>query len=160
FDFKTVPDVPINATAIGGTQNSSRDKLFVATGSVVKGYNRYGKQFLDFQTNKTEPITSMAICDLEMVLCDSYTLNHFHDCTSANAYTCEERINDVACLPVKWGRPMVIIIACNDYSLRVVHDSMPKYKTMAGGIPYTLLVAGHHEDGNAHHCTFSTLDVL
>jgi len=44
---------------LGGPSGQPRDRIFISSGSIVKGYNRRGKQFLDFNTNTTEPVRSL-----------------------------------------------------------------------------------------------------
>lgn len=37
----------------------AKDKIFVATGNVVRGFTKKGKTFLEFDTNLAEPIQCM-----------------------------------------------------------------------------------------------------
>lgn len=57
--FKTLPGPSISRLALGGIEGTLRDKIFVASGAEVRGYNKKGKQFLGFDTNLTESIKSM-----------------------------------------------------------------------------------------------------
>ena len=38
-----------------------KDKIFTGSGKDVRGYTKKGKLFLNFDTNLTEPITSLSI---------------------------------------------------------------------------------------------------
>ena len=44
---------------LGGPPGKIRDRIFVSSGAVVKGYSKKGKEFLDFNTNLTEQIRTM-----------------------------------------------------------------------------------------------------
>ena len=57
--FKTLPSNSISRLELGGIDGASREKIFVASGAEVRGYNKKGKQFLGFDTNLTESIQSM-----------------------------------------------------------------------------------------------------
>ena len=57
--FKTLPGQKVTRLELGGPVGQARDRLFLASGSQVKGYTKKGKQFLDFNTNLTEQIKTM-----------------------------------------------------------------------------------------------------
>jgi Bardet-Biedl syndrome 7 protein len=57
--FKTLPTSSISRLELGGIDGPSREKIFVASGAEIRGYNKKGKQFLGFDTNLTESIQSM-----------------------------------------------------------------------------------------------------
>lgn len=57
--FKTLPGTKLTRLELGGPVDKARDRIFVASGSDVRGFSKKGKQFLDFKTNLTEPIKSM-----------------------------------------------------------------------------------------------------
>jgi Bardet-Biedl syndrome 7 protein len=67
--------------------NTIQDKTFVASGAQVRGYSRKGKQFLSFESNMTETITSMFIYGVDMFLVGRNTLYHFHDCVEKSVIT-------------------------------------------------------------------------
>lgn len=54
--FKTLPGVKLTRLELAG---GAKERLFVSSGTVVRGFNKKGKQFLDFDTNLTEPIQKM-----------------------------------------------------------------------------------------------------
>ena len=57
--FKTLSSSAITRLELGGPSGQPRDRIFVSSGAIVKGYTRRGKQFLDFNTNTTEAIRSL-----------------------------------------------------------------------------------------------------
>jgi len=57
--FKTLCGSSITRLELGGPSGQTRDRIFVASGAVVRGYTRRGKQFLDFNTNTTEAVRSL-----------------------------------------------------------------------------------------------------
>lgn len=68
--FKTLPSSSrITHIDLGGPAGSVQDKIFVAIGSEIQGFTKKGKQFLKFETNLTEEVSTQAkteyICTLE-----------------------------------------------------------------------------------------------
>lgn len=59
--FKTLPGPKIARLELGGALNTPQEKVFVATGSEVRGFTKRGKQFLSFETNLTEDIKAMCV---------------------------------------------------------------------------------------------------
>ena len=57
--FKTLPGTKITRMELGGPAGGSKDRIFVAAGTEVRGFSKKGKQFLTFETNLTEPIKAM-----------------------------------------------------------------------------------------------------
>jgi hypothetical protein len=57
--FKTLPGTAATCVELGGPTGQPRDRIFVSSGTVVRGYNRKGKVFLDFNTNAAETIRSL-----------------------------------------------------------------------------------------------------
>lgn len=57
--FKTLPGEKIARLELGGALNTLQEKIFVASGSEVRGFTKRGKQFLSFDTNLTESIKAM-----------------------------------------------------------------------------------------------------
>lgn len=44
---------------LGGPVGGAKERIFVACGAEVQGYTKKGKQFLGFDTNMTDNISSM-----------------------------------------------------------------------------------------------------
>lgn len=57
--FKSLPGLAVSRLELGGPLGQPKDRIFVSSGSVVRGYSKKGKQFLDFNTNITESIKNM-----------------------------------------------------------------------------------------------------
>jgi len=57
--FKTLSSSAVTRLELGGPSGQPRDRIFISSGAIVKGYTRRGKQFLDFNTNTTEPVRSL-----------------------------------------------------------------------------------------------------
>uniref|UniRef100_A0A8C9LCR3 Bardet-Biedl syndrome 7 n=1 Tax=Pavo cristatus TaxID=9049 RepID=A0A8C9LCR3_PAVCR len=66
--FKTLPGPKISRLELGGALNTPQEKVFVATGSEVRGFTKRGKQFLSFETNLTEDIKAMCVQCLVFVV--------------------------------------------------------------------------------------------
>ncbi|KAH7731678.1 CBN-OSM-12 protein [Aphelenchoides avenae] len=140
--FKTPPGPPISCVRLGGALQTTQDKTFVAADAEVKGYSRKGKQFLAFQTNMTERITSMFVYGVDMFLCGRNSFYHFHDCIEKSSYVCADRITDVLCLPVTeggWvGRGITPVLACEDKSLKVLSGNSVSCELHLTDVPNTL----------------------
>ena len=59
IQFKTLPGPKISCMQLAGVDGTPSDKIFVASENEVRGYTEKGKLFLSFDTNLTEPISSM-----------------------------------------------------------------------------------------------------
>lgn len=57
--FKTLPGQKISRLELGGPPGVIKEKIFIASGSEVRGYSKKGKQFLVFDTSSTETVQSM-----------------------------------------------------------------------------------------------------
>ena len=57
--FKTLPGTKIGRLELGGPIGQTRDRVFLSSGTVVRGYTKKGKQFLNFETNLTEQVKTM-----------------------------------------------------------------------------------------------------
>lgn len=64
--FKTLCGSPVTRLELGGPTGHVRDRIFVSSDAIIRGYTRRGKQFLDFNTNTTEAIRSLY--DIDAVL--------------------------------------------------------------------------------------------
>lgn len=76
---------------------------------------------------------------VDMFICGSYSMNHFHDCAEVHYFLCGDRINDVLCLPVvegSWvGRGITPVLACDDRTLKILKGSTVDYIIEVGGAP-------------------------
>lgn len=57
--FKTLPGQKIARMDLGGAVGTPQEKIFVCSGSQVRGFTKKGKQFLTFEANLTENINAM-----------------------------------------------------------------------------------------------------
>lgn len=57
--FKTLPGQKISRMDLGGALGTPQEKIFVCSGSQVRGFTKKGKQFLTFEANLTESINAM-----------------------------------------------------------------------------------------------------
>lgn len=57
--FKTLPGPKISRMDLGGAVGTPQEKIFVCSGSQVRGFTKKGKQFLTFDANLTESINAM-----------------------------------------------------------------------------------------------------
>lgn len=57
--FKSLPGQKISRLELGGALGTLQEKIFVSSGSEVRGYTKKGKQFLTFEANLTESINAM-----------------------------------------------------------------------------------------------------
>ncbi|KAI6213926.1 hypothetical protein M3Y94_00209100 [Aphelenchoides besseyi] len=140
--FKNPPGPPISFVRLGGALQTIQDKTFVASGAQVRGYSRKGKQFLSFESNMAETISSMYIYGVDMFLVGRNTLYHFHDCIEKNNYMCTDQITDILCLPVVeggWvGRGVTPVISCEDKTIKVLQDNKLAYEVLLGDVPNVL----------------------
>ena len=89
FVFRTLPGQKVNRTELGGALGTVRDKIFVATGSEIKGFTKKGKMFLQFETNLAESIQSMHISGSNLMVCGNYVYNHYNDCRDTSLLVTE-----------------------------------------------------------------------
>ncbi|XP_073197133.1 BBSome complex member BBS7 isoform X3 [Lepidochelys kempii] len=154
--FKTLPGQRITRLELGGALNTPQEKIFVATGSEVRGFTKRGKQFLSFETNLTENIKAMHISGADLFLCASYIYNHYCDCKDQHYYLSGDKINDVLCLPVEKLSCIRPILACQDRVLRVLQGSDLLYEVEVSGPPTVLAL----NNGNGGILCIDNFDIL
>ncbi|XGW11638.1 hypothetical protein V3C99_012819 [Haemonchus contortus] len=140
--YKTLPGPPIEALCLGGALGTLQDKVFVASGSNVRGIGKKGKQFFSFDTSMAETAKRMFIHGVDLLLTGQKSVNHYHDCADANYVLCPGDILDVVCLISStgaWsGRPFTTIVACADATIRVIEGSNIAYEVQLSSVPLTL----------------------
>lgn len=57
--FKAHCPQKVTRLVLAGQIGGQKDRIFVSTGSEVKAFTKKGKNFLNFNTNMTEPVQSM-----------------------------------------------------------------------------------------------------
>ncbi|PIK61079.1 putative Bardet-Biedl syndrome 7 protein [Apostichopus japonicus] len=136
--FKTLPGTKITRVELGGALGSPSDKVFIATGSEVRGFTKKGKQFLGYDTNLTESIKTMWVSGSHLFLGGNYIFNHYIDCKDEDYYLCSDRINDILCLPMDRIQEVTPVLACQDRVLRVLNKSNMLYEFEVTGPPQSL----------------------
>ncbi|XP_022086868.1 Bardet-Biedl syndrome 7 protein homolog [Acanthaster planci] len=156
--FKTLPGPKINRLELGGALGTPPDKVFVTSGSEVKGFTKKGKQFLGFDTNLTESIKTMWVCGSHLFLGGNYIFNHYVDCKDENYYLCSDRINDIVCLPLSRVKEVTPVLACQDRVLRVLDASNLLYEVEVAGPPQTLCLFADEGGEDGEEVLYGTSD--
>ncbi|KAM4808655.1 BBSome complex member BBS7 isoform 1-T3 [Rhinophrynus dorsalis] len=156
--FKTLPGQKISRLELGGALGTVQEKIFVATGSEVRGFTKRGKQFLSFETNLTESIKAMHICGSDLFLCASYIYNHYCDCKDQHYFLSGDKISDVLCLPVEKLERIIPILACQDRVLRVLEGSDLMYEVEVPGPPSVLALNNGNGGESGEELLYGTSD--
>ncbi|KAI6218532.1 hypothetical protein M3Y99_01702500 [Aphelenchoides fujianensis] len=143
--FKNPPGPPISFVRLGGALHTVQDKTFVASGAQVRGFSKKGKQFLSFESNLAEVITSMYVYGVDMFLVGTQLalpLPRLRREEQPATYLCSDLITDVICLPViegGWvGRGVTPVISCEDKTIKVLQENKLTYEVLLGDVPNVL----------------------
>ncbi|XP_034454534.1 Bardet-Biedl syndrome 7 protein [Hippoglossus hippoglossus] len=136
--FKTLPGQKISRMDLGGAAGTPQEKIFVCSGSQVRGFTKKGKQFLTFDANLTENINAMHVSGADLFVCASYIYNHYCDCKDQDYYLSGDKINDIACLSSENLTRQIPVLACQDRVLRVLQGSELVYDIEVPGPPSVL----------------------
>ncbi|XP_060035115.1 Bardet-Biedl syndrome 7 protein isoform X2 [Erinaceus europaeus] len=156
--FKTLPGQKIARLELGGTLHMPQEKIFIATGSEIRGFTKRGKQFLSFETNLTESIKAMHVSGSDLFLSASYIYNHYCDCKDQHYYLSGDKINDVICLPVERVPHITPVLACQDRVLRVLQGSDVIYEIEVPGPPTVLALHNGNGGDSGEDLLFGTSD--
>lgn len=143
--FKSLPGLAVSRLQLGGPLGQLKDRIFVSSGSVVRGYSKKGKQFLDFNTNITESIKNMYVEGADLVLSGDYIYHHYCDCKDISYFLCDDKINDVICLPMEKVPDLTPVLACNDGVLRIFQNGEQACRMDVARSPQTLCL--YQNDG-------------
>ncbi|XP_027010318.1 Bardet-Biedl syndrome 7 protein isoform X1 [Tachysurus fulvidraco] len=143
--FRSLPGQKISRLELGGALGTPQEKIFVCSGSEVRGYTKKGKQFLSFGANLTESINAMRVSGSDLFVCASYIYNHYCDCKDQDYFLSGDKINDIVCLPVETVGRTVPVLACQDRVLRILQGSELLYAFEISGPPSVL--EPHNRDG-------------
>uniref|UniRef100_A0A671W8M7 Bardet-Biedl syndrome 7 protein homolog n=1 Tax=Sparus aurata TaxID=8175 RepID=A0A671W8M7_SPAAU len=143
--FKTLPGQKIARMDLGGAAGTPQEKIFVCSGSQVRGFTKKGKQFLTFEANLTESINAMHVSGADLFVCASYIYNHYCDCKDQDYYLSGDKINDITCLTSENLTRLVPVLACQDRVLRVLQGSELAYDIEVPGPPSVLEL--YNKDG-------------
>ena len=115
------------------TISGSLDKaaVFLAVGSSIKGVTKRGKDFFKLDTSHTEQIMHLHVLGTNLWSAGAYTLNCYASANNAIAdkyyFVCEDKINEMIVhhgdLANEGRIEPIVIIACNDCSIKVINDS-------------------------------------
>nr|XP_061793449.1 Bardet-Biedl syndrome 7 protein [Nerophis lumbriciformis] len=136
--FKTLPGEKISRMDLGGAAGTPQEKIFVCSGSQVRGFTKKGKQFLTFDANLTESINAMYVSGADLFVCASYIYNHYCDCKDQDYYLSGDKINDIVSLSSENLARSVPVLACQDRVLRVLQGSELAYEVEVPGQPSVL----------------------
>ncbi|XP_061541807.1 Bardet-Biedl syndrome 7 protein isoform X2 [Phycodurus eques] len=136
--FKTLPGQKISRMDLGGVAGTPQEKIFVCSGSQVRGFTKKGKQFLTFDANLTESINAMHVTGADLFVCASYIYNHYCDCKDQDYFLSGDKINDIVCLTSEKLACPVPVLACQDRVLRVLQGSELAYEAEVPGPPSVL----------------------
>ncbi|XP_037116427.1 Bardet-Biedl syndrome 7 protein [Syngnathus acus] len=136
--FKTLPGQKICRMDLGGAVGTPQEKIFVCSGSQVRGFTKKGKQFLTFDANLTESINAMQVSGADLFLCASYIYNHYCDCKDQDYFLSGDKINDIICLSSENLARTIPVLACQDRVLRVLQGSELAYEVEVPGQPSVL----------------------
>nr|XP_046908683.1 Bardet-Biedl syndrome 7 protein-like [Dermatophagoides farinae] len=172
--FKTLPGPNAKINCIdaysGLKQNGSTKILIVCGPSMIKGFNKKGKQFFGLELNNlTEPIKMFQmhrqpdeIHVLGQYIYNSYLVNtelvasggtggsnssYNSVVRSRHYYVCPAQINDFVLMEERFNRRIIPILACQDRLLRILKDSQCNFEIEVCGIPSVIrLVPQQHMD--------------
>ncbi|XP_077465502.1 BBSome complex member BBS7 isoform X2 [Stigmatopora argus] len=136
--FKTLPGQKISRMDLGGAAGTPQEKIFVCSGSQVRGFTKKGKQFLTFDANLTESINAMYVSGSDLFVCASYIYNHYCDCKDQDYFLSGDKINDIVSLSSENLARPVPVLACQDRVLRVLQGSELTYEVEVSGQPSVL----------------------
>jgi len=112
----------IRSLVLSGTAGDENDRVFYTSGSIVRGLNKKGKEFLKFDTNITESLSSLYVLDSRIWLGGQYTYNQFLDCKDKYFYMSPDKINHLIAASVG-SKELDAVLACQDGIIRVIHGS-------------------------------------
>ncbi|KAL6436979.1 hypothetical protein ACFW04_004954 [Cataglyphis niger] len=122
LSFKSLPGPKIHKMVLGGTIGMSRDKIYIAYDSSVRGFTRKGKLFLEFDTSLIDPISALYVLGPDLAACARDLYHRYRDCKDADSYLAGETLHDVVLLPGD-GNVVYAILACADCAVRVLHGT-------------------------------------
>ncbi|XP_044019179.1 Bardet-Biedl syndrome 7 protein homolog isoform X3 [Aphidius gifuensis] len=99
LSFKSLPGPKIEKVMLGGSLNSSKDKIFIAYNNSVKGFSRKGKMFLEFDTSLIDSITAMYVLGPNLAACARDLYHRYENCKDSDSYLAGEILHDVALIP-------------------------------------------------------------
>uniref|UniRef100_H3D688 Bardet-Biedl syndrome 7 protein homolog n=1 Tax=Tetraodon nigroviridis TaxID=99883 RepID=H3D688_TETNG len=156
--FKTLPGRKISRLDLGGAVGTPQEKIFVCSGSMVRGFTKKGKSFLAFEANLTESINAMHVSGADLFVCASYIYNHYCDCKDQDYFLSGDKINDIICVSSENLTHVVPVLACQDRVLRVLQGSELAYGIEVPGPPSVLELYNRHGVSTGEEILYGTTD--
>ncbi|XP_056011341.1 Bardet-Biedl syndrome 7 protein homolog isoform X4 [Ostrea edulis] len=148
----------ITRVELAGPVGGTRERIFAASGSEIKGFTKKGKNFLTFDTSLAEPIQTMFVEGAELFTCGNFVYNHYHDCKDANHFLSADSICDVICIPTNKVPEVTPVLACQDRVLRVLQDSDLLYEVEVPGPPAVMQLYGNDGGDEGDEILYGTSD--
>ncbi|KAK5643844.1 hypothetical protein RI129_007689 [Pyrocoelia pectoralis] len=155
LQFKTLPGHKITSVQLSGEPGTMSDKIFISSENEVRGFTKKGKLFLSFDSNMTEPITSMYVLGNDLFLCGKHTYNHYKDCKDIGSYLCGDCIVDVIALHINKTHRLVALIACEGRMIRALEHARVTLSMEVESSPTVLHI---YEDNDTKLVIFGTVD--
>ncbi|KAL6757581.1 bardet-biedl syndrome 7 protein [Haematococcus lacustris] len=148
--FKTLPTPQQKITSLTlGKGRQQRDRIFVASGSMVKGLSRKGKEFFRFDTSITESIRKVSVHDKLIWTSAEYVHNQFVEGKDKAFYLAPDRINDAEVVPLISKDDWSPVLACQDHQIRVMTGPNVFYQVATAGAPVSVrYVTESHDPGH------------
>ncbi|XP_017775977.1 PREDICTED: Bardet-Biedl syndrome 7 protein homolog [Nicrophorus vespilloides] len=153
--FKTLPGPKCTSLQLAGAQGTLSDKIFIASENEVRGYTKKGKLFLSFDTNLTEPISSMYVLGSDLFICGKHIYNQYRDCKDIGSYLCGDRIVDVIALYPEKSYRLISLIACEGRMIRTLEHARVTHSIVIESSPTLLYI---YEEEGSKHVIFGTVD--
>ncbi|XP_035704623.1 Bardet-Biedl syndrome 7 protein homolog [Folsomia candida] len=128
----------ISALSLGGAVGTAKDKIFLASGNMIRGFTKKGKLFLEFDTNLAESIQNMFVTGSHLLVCGKNVYNQYEDCQDTGFYVSDDEITAVLALQVDKVGKLVPVISCRDRTLKVMDKAKVRYLFHLDGIPTAL----------------------
>ena len=144
--FKTLPNAnsKISCVEIVGSEAKSPKFIITFGSSVMRGFNKRGKQFFGLELNNlTEPIRHLKLrWPTELFVAGNLIFNHYVITSDNNKSSVQNRnyfispgkINCVQVIDEKINHKTVAVLACEDRLIRIIFDSICEFEIETSGI--------------------------
>ena len=133
--FKHLPvGQPITKVELGRGQGQL-DKIFFTYGQTVKGVNKKGKAFFQYNSKITEDIKSIRVKGTTMWTAGDYSYNQVSKYEETAQYISRDRINDMIVTRISGLYELAPILVCQDRYIRVIQESKVYYEAALDEVP-------------------------
>ncbi|XP_044019178.1 Bardet-Biedl syndrome 7 protein homolog isoform X2 [Aphidius gifuensis] len=157
LSFKSLPGPKIEKVMLGGSLNSSKDKIFIAYNNSVKGFSRKGKMFLEFDTSLIDSITAMYVLGPNLAACARDLYHRYENCKDSDSYLAGEILHDVALIPGD-NQTVLAILACGDNAIRVLTGTKRPTILRLPSVPTVLKVWTESNTDSCNRILVGTVD--